>query len=79
MPLNELLPAVSQLSDQDKLRLIHFYCKRLLEKMVVEPTDEQDRENLLLKQLASSGAVVWYRYEAYEAAETLSKLIKAAK
>ena len=81
MPLNELFPAVSQLSHQDKLRLIHFLLLEVAreEGCELESTDDQDQENLLLKQLASTEAVVWSPYEAYEAAKTLSDLLVAAK
>ncbi|MBD2777607.1 hypothetical protein [Iningainema tapete] len=40
---------------------------------------KQEPENLLLQQLASTEAVVWSPYEAYEAAQTLSELLAAAK
>lgn len=81
MPLHELLPAVSQLSHQDKLRLIQFLLREVAREdgCDLEPTDEQDPENLLLNQLASTEAIVWSPHEAYEAAETLSELLKAAK
>lgn len=81
MPLNELLPAVSQLSHQDKLRLIHFLLREVAREdgCDLEPTDEQEQENLLLKQLASTEAVVWSPHEAYQAAETLSELLNYVK
>ncbi|OUL25411.1 hypothetical protein BV372_28010 [Nostoc sp. T09] len=78
MPLNELLPAVSQLSHKDKLRLIHFLLLEVAreEGCDLEPTEEQKQENSLLKQLASTQAVVWSPHEAYKAAQTLSELLK---
>ncbi len=81
MPLNELLPAVSQLSHQDKLRLIHFLLLAVAreEGCDLELTDDKEPEALLLKQLASTEAVVWSPYEAYEAAQTLSELLEAAR
>ena len=81
MPLNELLPAVSQLSHQDKLRLIHFLLLAVAkeEGCTLEPLDNTESENLLLAQLASTEAVVWSPYEAYEAAQTLSELLTQAK
>ncbi|TFI55454.1 hypothetical protein BLD44_005215 [Mastigocladus laminosus UU774] len=81
MPLNELLPTVSKLSHQDKLRLIHFLLLEVAkeEGCNLESTDHQDQENVLLEQLQSTEAVVWSPYEAYEAAQTLSDLLRAAK
>jgi hypothetical protein len=81
MPLSELLPAVSQLSHQDKLRLIHFLLLAVAkeEGCELEATDSQPQEGVLLKQLASTEAVVWSPYEADEAAQTLSELLVAAK
>jgi hypothetical protein len=81
MPLNELLPVVSQLSHQDKLRLIHFLLLAVAreEGCDLELTNDKESEALLLKQLASTEAVVWSPYEAYEAAQTLSELLEAAR
>jgi hypothetical protein len=81
MLLNELLPTVSKLSHQDKLRLIHFLLLEVAkeEGCNLESTDHQDQENMLLKELQSTEAVVWSPYEAYEAAQTLSDLLTAAK
>lgn len=81
MPLSELLPAVSQLSHQDKLRLIHFLLLVVAkeEGCELEATDSQSQEGMLLKQLASTEAVVWSPYEADEAAQTLSDLLVAAR
>ncbi|MCC5612401.1 hypothetical protein LC612_38270 [Nostoc sp. CHAB 5834] len=84
MSLNELLPAVDQLSHQDKLRLIHFLLLAVakeegcnLESM--ESTNIRNPEDLLLKELASTAAVVWSPYEAYEAGQRLSNLLEAAR
>ncbi|MFN6568658.1 hypothetical protein [Dendronalium sp. ChiSLP03b] len=81
MLLNELLQTVSKLSHQDKLRLIHFLLLEVAreEGCNLESTDNQEQENALLKQLESTEAVVWSPYEAYEAAQTLSELLRAAK
>lgn len=81
MPLSELLSAVSQLSHQDKLRLIHFLLLAVAKEdgCELEATDSQSQEGALLKQLASTEAVVWSPYEAHEAAQTLSDLLVAAK
>jgi hypothetical protein len=81
MPLNELLPTVSQLSHQDKLRLIHFLLLAVAkeEGCNLESPDNKEQENLLLEQLASTEAVVWSPYDAHEAAQTLSDMLTAAK
>lgn len=61
MPLTELLPAVSQLSHQDRLRLIHFLLLAVAkeEDRELETTASQAQENSLLDQLAATEAVVW--------------------
>jgi len=53
MPLTELLPAVSQLTHQDKLRLIHFLLLAVAkeEGCELQPTETQAQENALLSQL----------------------------
>ncbi|MEH2012552.1 hypothetical protein [Nostoc sp.] len=84
MSLNQLLPAVSQLSHQDKLRLIHFLLLAVAKEEgcnleSTESTNIRNPEDLLLKELASTEAVVWSPYEAYEAAQTLSNLLEAAR
>lgn len=81
MSLPELLPAVEQLSHQDKLRLIHFLLLAIAreEGCELEPTISQTQEDLLLKQLAATEAVVWSPYEAHEAAQSLSELLAAAR
>ncbi len=81
MFIHELLPVVSHLSHQDKLRLIHFLLLEVAkeEGCNLESTNNQEQENLLLQQLASTEAVVWFPYEAYEAAQTLSDMLNAAK
>jgi hypothetical protein len=80
MPLSELLPAVNQLSHQDKLRLIHFLLLAVAkeEGFELEPANHQTQEDLL-NQLASTEAVVWSPYDAHEAAQTLSDLLEVAK
>jgi hypothetical protein len=54
MPLNELLPVVSQLSHQDKLRLIHFLLLAVAkeEGCNLESPEYLSQEKLLLEQLA---------------------------
>ncbi|MBG1261165.1 hypothetical protein [Nostoc commune] len=84
MSLNKLLPAVGQLSHQDKLRLIHFLLLAVAKEEgcnleSTESTNIINPEDLLLKELASTVAVVWSPYEAYEAAQTLSNLLEAVK
>ncbi|MEH2284080.1 MAG: hypothetical protein V7K90_22610 [Nostoc sp.] len=84
MFLNELLPAVNQLSHQDNLRLIHFLLLAVAkeEGCNLESTDSTNiinSEDLMLKELASTTAVVWSPYEAYEAAQTLSNLLEEAR
>ncbi|MBN4001844.1 hypothetical protein [Nostoc sp. LPT] len=84
MFLNELLPAVNQLSHQDKLSLIHFLLLAVAkeEGCNLESTDSTNiinPEDLLLKELASTVPVVWSPYEAYEAAQTLSNLLEEAR
>ncbi|AVZ31402.1 hypothetical protein [Nodularia spumigena] len=79
MSLNQLISAVSQLSHQDKLRLIHFLLLEVAkeEGCNLESTDDQEPENRLLEQLASTEAVVWSPYDAHEAAQTLSDMLTA--
>jgi hypothetical protein len=81
MPLSQLLPAVNQLSHQDKLRLIHFLLLAVAkeEGCELDIPGSQCQEELLLEKLASTEAVVWSPYEAQEAAQTLSDLLVAAK
>ncbi|HYX16994.1 MAG TPA: hypothetical protein VE944_22110 [Nostoc sp.] len=84
MSLNELLPAVEQLSHQNKLRLIHFLLLAVAKEEgcnleFTESANIINQEDLLLKQLASTVAVVWSPHEAYEAAQTLSNLLESVK
>uniref|UniRef100_B8HSQ5 Uncharacterized protein n=1 Tax=Cyanothece sp. (strain PCC 7425 / ATCC 29141) TaxID=395961 RepID=B8HSQ5_CYAP4 len=81
MPLNELLPTVAQLSHQDKLRLIHFLLLAVAkeEGYELQTPEIQTQENLLLKQLEATEAVVWSPYDAYGAAQTLSELLVTAQ
>lgn len=81
MLLAELLATISQLSHQDKLRLIHFLLLAVAkeEGCELETVDNQTQEALLLKQLASTEAVVSSPYEAHEAAQILSDLLVAAR
>jgi hypothetical protein len=81
MSLNELLPTVSQLSHQDKLRLIHFLLLAVAkeEGYSLENTEHSYLENTLLQQLASTEAVVWSPQTEPEAIQALSELLAAAQ
>ena len=81
MPLHELLSTVSQLSHQDKLRLIHFLLLAVAkeEGCSLEPSENSHSENVLLNQLASTDAVVWSPQADSEAVQALSELLATAK
>ncbi len=81
MTLNELLTAVAQLSHQNKLRLTHFLLLAVAKEKGYElqTPETETQENLLLKQLEATGAVVWSPYDADKAAQALSDLLVAAK
>lgn len=81
MSLSELLPAVNQLTHQDKLRLIHFLLLAVAreEGCSLEPTEGTASEQILLNQLASAEAVVWSPQADSEAVQALSDLLTAAK
>jgi hypothetical protein len=81
MPLRELLPTVSQLSHQDKLRLIHFLLLAVAkeEGCSLEPAEDTHSQNVLLNQLASTAAVVWSPQADPQGVQALSELLLAAK
>jgi hypothetical protein len=81
MPLSELLSPVSQLSHQDKLRLIHFLLLAVAkeEGYSLEPDENSDLESVLLARLASTEAVVWSPQSDLAAVQALSDLLVAAK
>ena len=81
MSFPELLPIVSQLSHQDKLRLIHFLLLAVAkeEGYELQTVETKSQEDLLLKQLESTEAVVWSPYDAHEAAQVLSDLLVEAQ
>lgn len=81
MPLTELFPVVSQLSQQDKLRLIHFLLLAVAKEEGYElrTPEAQTQENLLLQQLEATEAVVWSPYDAHGATQTLSDLLVTAR
>jgi LAS superfamily LD-carboxypeptidase LdcB len=78
MPLSELLPTVDRLSHQDKLRLIHFLLLAVAKEdgCSLEPPSDNDT---LLKQLASTQAVVWSPQTDDDAVRALSNLLIAAQ
>ena len=81
MPLNELLPTVSQLSHQDKLRLIHFLLLEVAkeEGCSLEPVADIQTESALLNQLSSTEAVVWSPQADDEGIQALSDMLLAAQ
>jgi hypothetical protein len=81
MPLSEILSSLSQLSHQDKLRLIHFLLLAVAkeEGCSLEPLRDSDLENILLNQLASTEAVVWSPQADPEEVQVLSDLLAAAQ
>ncbi len=81
MPLSELLPTISQLSHQDKLRLIHFLLLAVAkeEGCNLELAEDSDLKNTLLNQLASTEAVVWSPHADQAAVQALSDLLVAAQ
>jgi hypothetical protein len=81
MTFPELLPVVSRLSHQDKLRLIHFLLLAVAkeEGCELQTAETQSQEDSLLKQLESTEAVVWSPYDAHEAAQALSDLLTSTQ
>jgi len=81
MRLNELLPTVSQLSHQDKLRLIHFLLQAVAEEegCNLELNVDSDSEKALLNQLTSTSAIVWSPQADNSAVQALSDLLIAAQ
>ena len=82
MPLNQLLPTVSQLTHQDKLRLIHFLLLAVAKEegcSLESSQDSDDQENILIKQLAATEAVVWSPQTDDKAIKALSDLLMVAK
>lgn len=81
MPLVELIPAVNQLSHEDKLRLIQVLLMAVAKEDSCEllTTDTPAQEDALLSQLSSTEAVIWSPYEAHNAAQTLSDLLITAR
>jgi hypothetical protein len=80
MPLIELLPTVNQLTHQDKLRLIHFLLLAVArEEGCSLDTPDNEHENTLMKQLATTKAVVWSPQADHQSVQALSDLLVAAQ
>lgn len=81
MPLSELLPTVSQLTHQDKLRLIHFLLLAVAkeEGCSLDTASNEHHENMLMKQLTVTEAVVWSPQVDNEAVQALSQLLLEAQ
>jgi hypothetical protein len=78
MTLTQLYPTVSQLSHQDKLRLIHFLLLAVAKEEGCS-LETIDLENTLLDTLAATDAVVWSPQTDNESIRALSDLLVAAK
>lgn len=78
MPLSELLPTISQLSHQDKLRLIHFLLLAVAKEEGCSLELAEDSDSLL-NQLASTEAIVWSPHADQKAVQALSDLLVAAQ
>jgi hypothetical protein len=78
MTLTQLFPTVSQLSHQDKLRLIHFLLLAVAKEEGCS-LETIDTENTLLDTLAMTDAVVWSPQTDNESIRALSDLLVAAK
>jgi hypothetical protein len=76
MSLVELFPTVSQLTHQDKLRLIHFLLLAVAkeEGCSLETVSNEHHENTLMKQLTVTDAVVWSPQADTQAVTALSNL-----
>ena len=81
MSLVELLPTVSQLNHQDKLRLIHFLLLAIAkeEGCSLDTASNEHHEKTLMKQLTVTDAVVWSPQTDHEAVQALSQLLVAAQ
>lgn len=80
MPLTELFPTVSQLTHEDKLRLIHFLLLAVAkeEGCNLETTQVNPEKNLL-NQLSLTDAVVWSPQADAQAVTALSDLLITTK
>ena len=81
MPLSELLPTVSQLTHQDKLRLIHFLLLAVAKEQgcSLDTASNEHHENMLMNQLTVTEAVVWSPQVDNEAVQALSQLLLEAQ
>ncbi len=74
MNISEILPSVSQLSHQDKLRLIHFLLLAVAKEEGCS-LETSDAENTLLNQLALTSATVWSPQVDNKSMQALSDLL----
>ena len=83
MSLVELFPTVSQLTHQDKLRLIHFLLLAVAKEegcsLDLDTASNEHHENTLMKQLIVTDGVVWSPQADREAVQSLSQLLVAVK
>jgi hypothetical protein len=75
MPLTELLPTVSQLTHEDKLRLIHFLLLAVAKEEGCNLETKVNPVQNLLNQLASTHAVVWSPQADTQAVTELSDFL----
>jgi hypothetical protein len=75
MPLSELLPTVTQLSHEDKLRLIQFLVQAVAREdgCSLAPIGEPEA---LLRQLGATEAVVWSPQTNPRAVQALENLLE---
>jgi hypothetical protein len=78
MTFTQVLPVVSQLSHQDKLRLIHFLLLAVAKEEGCS-LETSDSENTLLEQLASTDAIVWSPQTDSQSIAALSNLLATAQ
>jgi hypothetical protein len=79
MTFNQVLPTVSQLSHQDKLRLIHFLLLAVAKEEGCNLLETSDSENALLEQLAATDAIVWSPQTDNQSIQALSNLLATAQ
>jgi hypothetical protein len=75
MPLSELLPTVTQLSHEDKLRLMQFLIQAVAREdgCSLAPMGETEA---LLRQLAATEAVVWSPQTSPQGIQALAELLE---
>jgi hypothetical protein len=74
MTFTQVLPAVSQLSHQDKLRLIHFLLLAVAQEEGCN-LETSNSENILLEQLAATDAIFWSPQTDNQSIQALSDLL----